>query len=934
MLHNLCAAQVTPPAQSCKPRLNPVQYDDIGVKSTFCPNYDERTDAEASVRRRNITMNEKALRILEYPKIIAQLTECAASQPGKALCRALEPSVSLAEIRRMQAETGDALHRIYAKGNLSLSGVKDLRGDIRRLEIGSSLGITELLDIAKLLDAAQRARQYEKTEGTGKASGQSAAGSSAASGGGAGKRSGSAAGRTGSAADRAGRSGDGQRHDAGHGRRQGRREEEITPHWTRRQAAPAEQIPEEDPALMDDSLTELFRGVEPLPALNREIRRCILSEDEIADDASPELRRIRRQISLSQERIHSQLTEIVNGSARQYLQDALITQRDGRYCIPVRAEHRAQVPGMIHDQSASGSTLFVEPMAIVKLNNDIRQLEADEKAEIQKILAALSEEAAGHSEVLITDIEVLTALDFIFARAQLARKMNATRPDFNEEGIIDLHRARHPLIDRRTVVPVDISLGQSYDLLIISGPNTGGKTVSLKTVGLLTLMGQAGLHIPAAEHSKLSLFTEVFADIGDEQSIEQSLSTFSSHMTNIVSFWDKADEKSLVLFDELGAGTDPEEGAALAIAILSSLHGRGIRTIATTHYSELKIYALSTPGVENGCCEFDVATLRPTYRLLIGVPGKSNAFAISRKLGLPDEVIESAKLHLTDAEEDFEDVISDLEDRRVSMEKAENEMTRDRDEIRSLRESLERRSRCLEESREKILAKAREEAAQILRDTKAYADETIRNYNRYGGEANAAREMERERTRLREKMNAMEKKDGKGSNQGPAPMAEDRRVIDPKKLKVGDTVFVKSMNLKGSVMTLPDQKGNLQVRMGILHSQVNISDLELVDDVTIHTPHLNRTGAGRVSVAKSASVSAEINLLGKTVDEAVAELEKYLDDAYIAHLPSVRIVHGKGTGALRKGVHDYLRRQKKVASFRLGQFGEGDAGVTIVNFKD
>lgn len=852
-------------------------------------------------------MNEKALRVLEYPKIILQLTECATSQPGKTLCRALQPSDSLPEILRTQRETSDALRRIYAKGNLSFSGVRDIRPDVRRLEIGSSLGITELLDIAKLLEAAQRAHQYEKTEAAQKGAPASRPQASAASSSGSGKNSG----------------------------KNRRREDEITPHWTKNQTAQAVPADVEEEDFFEDSLTDMFRGIDPLVSLCREIRRCILSEEEIADDASPELRRIRRQIHLSQERIHSQLAEIVNGSARQYLQDALITQRDGRYCIPVRAEHRSQVPGMIHDQSASGSTLFVEPMAIVKLNNDIRQLEADEKAEIQKILASLSEEAAKYSENLITNVEVLTALDFIFARAQLARKMNATMPDFNEDGIIDLRRARHPLIDRRTVVPVDIGLGDTYDLLIISGPNTGGKTVSLKTVGLLTLMGQAGLHIPTAEHSRLSLFTEVYADIGDEQSIEQSLSTFSSHMTNIVSFWDKADEKSLVLFDELGAGTDPEEGAALAIALLSSLHERGIRTVATTHYSELKIYALSTPGVENGCCEFDVATLRPTYRLLIGVPGKSNAFAISRKLGLPDDVIESAKLHLSDAEEDFEDVISDLEDRRISMEKAENEMTRDRDEIRSLRASLERRSRNLEDSREKILAKAREEAAQILRDTKAYADETIRNYNKYGSDANAARQMERERTQLRERMNALDKNSKKGKgDKDVSTIGQEHKVLDPKKLRVGDSVFVKSMNLKGTVMTLPDQKGSLQVRMGILNSKVNVSDLELIDEVTIKAPNLSRTGSGKVRMSKSAAVSMEINLLGKTVDEAVSELDKYLDDAYMAHLPSVRIVHGKGTGALRKGVHDYLRKQKKVASFRLGEFGEGDAGVTIVKFRE
>ena len=794
-------------------------------------------------------MNEKALRVLEYPKIIEMLTEQAASAPGKEKCRQLIPSSDLAEVIRMQRETGDALKRIYRKGAISFSGVKDLRADIMRLTIGSSFGISELLDIAKLLDAAGRAKQYAKAENL--------------------------------------------------------REEEAEP----------------------DSLDPMFQGIEPLPALAREIRRCILSEEEIADDASPALRHIRRQISLSAERIRSQLNSIVNGSMRAYLQDAIITQRDGRYCIPVKAEHRSQVPGMIHDQSSTGSTLFVEPMAVVKLNNDIRQLEADEKKEIERILAVLSASAAEQSEYLISDIQLMTELDFIFARASLAKKMNATAPDFNEDGIVDLHRARHPLIDRKKVVPIDIRVGRDFDLLVISGPNTGGKTVSLKTVGLLTLMGQAGLHIPAAEHSELTLFTEVFADIGDEQSIEQSLSTFSSHMTNIVSFWKMADEKSLVLFDELGAGTDPEEGAALAIAILSSLHGRGIRTIATTHYSELKIYALSTYGVENACCEFDVGTLRPTYRLLIGVPGKSNAFAISRKLGLPEEIIEEARRHISEEEEDFEDVISDLENRRLSMEQAEDEISRNRAQIKALRDSLASSQQRLNDSREKILEKARQEAAQILRETKQYADETIRNYNKYGGSANAAREMERERTRLREKIASMDQAKSEAAVKTP------HRELTAEKIHIGDRVHVISMNLDGTVLSLPDAKGNLQVQMGILHSQVSLKDIALIEEAPRQDKKVSSSGAGRVKMSKSASVSTEINLLGKTVDEALPELDKYLDDAYLAHLPSVRIVHGKGTGALRKAVHDYLRRQKHVNSYRLGQFGEGDAGVTIVTFR-
>lgn len=802
-------------------------------------------------------MNEKALRVLEYQKIITSLAACAASDPGKAKCRALIPSTDLTQIRRMQTETADALKRIYARGSLSFFGVRDMRGDIKRLQIGASMSITELLSVAALLEAAARAKQYEN-EKTNSVS----------------------------------------------------------------------AVSSEDEA-EGDSLTQMFSDLAPVDSLRREIRRCILSEDEIADDASPELRRIRRQISASEGRVHTQLSSIVSGPQRMYLQDALITQRDGRYCIPVRAEYRSLVPGMIHDQSSSGSTLFIEPMAIVKLNNDIRQLQAEEKAEIDKVLAALSESAAISAQELIDDITILTELDFIFARAGLARKMDATLPEFDEDGIIDLHRARHPLIDPKKVVPVDIRLGKDFDLLIISGPNTGGKTVSLKTVGLLTLMGQAGLHIPAAEHSLLALFHEVFADIGDEQSIEQSLSTFSSHMTNIVSFWKNADEHSLVLFDELGAGTDPEEGAALAISILSNLHARGIRTIATTHYSELKIYALSTLSVENACCEFDVATLRPTYRLLIGVPGKSNAFAISRKLGLPDEIIEDAKKHITQEEEDFEDVISDLENRRVSMEKAQEEIARNRIQIQQLKDRLAMKEQKLEDSREKILEKARAEAESILRETKQYADETIRNYNRYGAQANseAARQMERQRSQLREKMGSFEKK------KSPEPANVPHKALDVRSLHIGDTVHVLSMDLKGTLLSKPDAKGNVQVQMGILHSQVNVKDLEPVDEVTVSTPALSQTSSGQVRMMKSASVSTEINLLGKTSDEAIQELDKYLDDAFLAHLPSVRIVHGKGTGVLRKAVHEYLRRQKHVSSYRLGEFGEGDAGVTIVTFK-
>lgn len=831
-------------------------------------------------------MNEKALRILEYPKIREMLVACAGSFPGRQKCQALLPSQDLQEVQRMQTETADALRRIYEKGSVSFSGVKDMRADIARLQIGGSLSITELLDIAKLLETAARVKSWEDKPSEKKPEPAVV--------------------------------------------------EDGTAHWTKNRQMAAEEAGagagrresgEEADQPEKDSLTELFCDLEPVPSLVREIRRCILSEDEIADDASVNLRRIRRQISLSEERIHSQLQQMVNGPARAFLQDAVITQRDGRYCLPVRSEYRSQVPGMIHDQSASGQTIFVEPMTVVKLNNDIRTLEAEEKKEIEKILQELSEKAAEQSDALISDIQILSELDFIFARAVLAKKMNATQPDFNEQGIVDIRRARHPLIDRRRVVPVDIRLGEDFDQLVISGPNTGGKTVSLKTIGLLEIMGLSGLHIPAKEHSRLSMFTEIYADIGDEQSIEQSLSTFSSHMTNIVSFWEAADEKSLVLFDELGAGTDPEEGAALAISILAHLHSRGIRTVATTHYSEVKIYALSTDGVENACCEFDVATLRPTYRLLLGVPGKSNAFAISKRLGLPDEIIEDAKGRIADEQESFESVISDLESRRVSMEKAESAMTKDQAEIRRLRRSLEEQEKKLAESKDKILEKARQQAADLLRDTKQYADETIRAFNKMSGNAISARDMERRRTALRGKMDEMESSRKKEKEKTP------HKAVDARKLQVGDSVKVLSLNLKGIVRSLPDKSGNIDVQMGILHSVVNVKDIELLDEVSIKGPSYEHTATGKVRISKSVSVSPEINLLGMTVDEAVSVLDKYLDDAAIAHLDEVRVVHGKGTGALRAGVQNFLRKNKHVQSYRLGEYGEGDAGVTIVKLK-
>ena len=673
-----------------------------------------------------------------------------------------------------------------------------------------------------------------------------------------------------------------------------------------------------------DCLDIYFDGLEPLTPLSNEIERCIISEDEISDDASSALKHIRRSINNLNDRVHTTLSGLVNGSLRTYLQDALISMRGDRYCIPVKAEYRSQVQGLIHDQSASGSTLFIEPMAIVKLNNDLKELYVQEQDEIRKILASLSEEAAQYIEEIRTDYRSLTDLDFIFARGALALTMRASRPILNEEGRIRIREGRHPLLDQKKVVPITVSLGDEFSLLIITGPNTGGKTVSLKTVGLLTLMGQAGLHIPAGDRSEIAVFRQVYADIGDEQSIEQSLSTFSSHMTNIVSFLKKVDDRSLVLFDELGAGTDPTEGAALAIAILSHLHKRNIRTMATTHYSELKIYALSTPGVENACCEFDVESLRPTYRLLIGIPGKSNAFAISGKLGLPGYIIDDAKKRLSEQDVSFEDLLSDLEASRRTIEKEQAEIAAYKKEAETLKRQAVQKQEKLEEQRDRIIREANEKANAILREAKEVADETIRNFHKFGKENISAAEMEKERERLRKKI-----KDTSAS--ASLKTNKPKKTYKPSDFKLGESVKVLSMNLTGTIGSLPDARGNVTVQMGILRSQVNISDLEIIEEVSPYAPkRMNRTAKSKIKMSKSLSVSPEINLLGKTVDEAVAELDKYLDDALLSHLNSVRVVHGKGTGALRKGIHEYLRRQKHVKSYRLAEFGEGDAGVTIV----
>ena len=683
----------------------------------------------------------------------------------------------------------------------------------------------------------------------------------------------------------------------------------------------------ESDAEQRDCLDPFFDALEPLSPLCQEIRRCLLSEDEIADDASPGLKNVRRQIRLTNERVHQQLTSMVNSAdISSKLQDSLITMRGGRYCLPVKAEYRSQIQGMIHDQSSSGSTLFIEPMAVVKLNNELRELDGKEKEEIAKVLADLSRQCGEHADLLETDLRVLTQLDFIFARAVFSRSYKGTEPRFNEDGRIHIKKARHPLLNPKTVVPIDITLGEDYRLLLVTGPNTGGKTVSLKTVGLLTLMGQSGLHIPAFDQSELAVFDQVYADIGDEQSIEQSLSTFSSHMTNIISIIDQSDNHSLVLLDELCAGTDPTEGAALAMSILKNFLIRGVTVMATTHYSELKVFALSTQGACNACCEFDVATLSPTYRLLIGIPGKSNAFAISSKLGLPAFMIEDARKYLSAADQSFEDLLADLETSRSTIEKEREDIQNYKKEIARLKEKLEARQENLSRQKENILRDANEKARKILQDAKDYADQTIRDMNKLaaGKSLESAREMEKKRSAVRERLNKLE--------DHPSPKAAASVKNRPEDFHPGDSVRVISMNLKGIVTSRPDSSGKVAVQMGILKSMVDINDLELLDEEVIKAPTLKKTGAGKIKMSKSLSVNTSLNLIGKTTAEAIPELDKYLDDAYLAHLKQVTIIHGRGTGKLRAAVHARLKKCRYVKSFRLGTFGEGETGVTIVDF--
>ena len=794
-------------------------------------------------------MNKKALRVLEYDKIIERLSEHATSEPGRKLCRELEPSTDIKRIRKDLEKTNDAIARIFKKGSVNFGDNRDFSGALKALKIGSSLDMAGLLRLSAFLDNVARVKNFG---------------------------------------------------------RPGREDENR------------------------DSLSESFELLEPLSPVSSEIKKCIVSEDEMNSDASPALRHIRRGIMLTNDRIHEQLGRMINGSLRSYLQDAVVTMRGDRYCIPVKAEYKSQVNGIVHDQSSSGSTLFVEPAAVVELNNKLKELGLQESAEIEKILYELSLMVAEHVDTIRYNCEIMSDLDFIFAKASYALEINGIVPIFNDHHAFDLKKARHPLIPKDKVVPIDVYGGRDFDMLIITGPNTGGKTVTLKTVGLLTLMGQAGLAIPAGDKSELSVFEEVYADIGDEQSIEQSLSTFSSHMTNTVSILEAADENSLCLFDELGAGTDPTEGAALAIAILNELHERKIRTLATTHYSELKVYALNTKGVQNASCEFDVESLKPTYRLLIGLPGKSNAFAISSKLGLSDKIIEAARQQIDTDDKRFEDLIADLEKSRKIIENERLEIEQYKHEAKELRRQLEQKSDKLDRQREDILREANEQAREILQEAKDVADETIRVFRKAGPNA-SMQDLERTRTSLGQKISDKNK-----AISGKEKPKEDHPVLKESQLKLGESVRIVSMGLKGTISSKPDKDGNIFVQCGIMKTKANIRDLVLIGDedpkAAMKKFYGRNTSGGKMDLSRSANIRTEINLIGKNSDDAIAALDKYLDDAYMSHLNTVRVVHGKGSGILRQAVQQHLKSVPYVKSFKLGEFGEGDAGVTIVTF--
>ena len=791
-----------------------------------------------------VVMEEKTLKILEYDKILERLSTYATSEAGREYCLRLTPSSNFRHLSLWQKNTTDACTRIRLSGHsVSFRGLKDIPDTLKRIDMGASLSIPELLAVSAVLTVSDRVKRFDA-------------------------------------------------YDEGD----------------------------------EDSLSEMFGMIDPLNDINRNLQRCIIDEETIADDASPGLFSIRKRMQKAESDIHDTMAARLN-SSREYLTDAVITLRDGRYCLPVKAEYKSKVPGIVHDTSSTGLTLFIEPMAVVNLNNELRELAGEELKEIERILSELSSSLMPYTDTIADNIKLLKKLDMIFAKALYSNDIDGTEPKFSRDKSIDFKEARHPLIDKEKAVPVNVRLGSDFGLLIITGPNTGGKTVSLKTVGLLTLMAQSGLHIPAADGSFAGIYKNVFADIGDEQSIEQSLSTFSSHMTNTVHILNEADPDCLCLFDELGSGTDPTEGAALGIAILDFLHNMKVNTMATTHYAELKIYALETPGVENACCEFDVETLKPTYKLLIGVPGRSNAFAISERLGLPQYIIDEARRRIDTENESFETVIRQLNEDRIGAEKAREDADKYRLESEKLRNRLKEREEKLEKNRDKIINEAKQEAQRILKEAKETADSAIRNINQLKSVEDYAK-AEKERERLRKNLKDTASK-GRFGEKGPS------QPVSPKKIKVGDMVRVMPMGgVTAEVMSLPDKDNNISVRIGFMQSRVSVRDVEFAGNSNAQAskPKQPAKKSGSYS-PKALTVSHELNLIGMTTDEARPVLEKYLDDAYLAHMDQVRIVHGRGTGALKNMVHERLKKIKYVDSFRLGVFGEGDTGVTIVKFK-
>lgn len=785
-------------------------------------------------------MNQKVLKTIEYTKIIAMLIEEAESSLGKERAEALLPSSDFYEVERNLLETEEAESRIRLKGPVSFRGIMDLRPYFPRLQLGASLSISELYQVARMLESSKKVK--------------------------------------------------------------------------------------EQGGEIEDSLLAYFEEIDSLEEIRRELARSIESEERLFDDASKELSDIRRKEKGIEGKITEELNRILN-EKRSMLQEGVITLRNGRHVFPVKAEYKNAFHGIVHDESSTGVTLFMEPLSIVQLENNLSELFSLEKQEVEKILLTLSLKLSPNLPVLERNLELLSHLDFVFAKAKLGKKMDGVRPALEKEKKLKLLDARHPLIPKDKVIPISIHIGESFRLLVITGPNTGGKTVCLKTLGLLQLMGQAGLLIPAFQGSSITVFKEIYADIGDEQSIEQSLSTFSAHMTNTVKILSEADSDCLCLFDELGAGTDPTEGAALALGILHELYEREVTTLATTHYAEIKLYALSTEGVENAACEFDVESLRPTYRLLIGVPGKSNAFAIAKKLGLSEKIIEDARGRIGEEDLHFEDLISDLEDSKRLAERERLEIEQYKEEVERLKARARESTKGIEKGREKILNRAREEAAKILSDAKETADSIVKEIRKRENGGGSSLEVEQIRSKLKKKMEETQAFSGQ-SVKGPM------QTISLKNLKLGDKVRLLNMhNVVGTVTELPDKNGMFTVSAGILRTKVSAKEVEFIQHKEKEAPVRNQGKTAGLGRAKAMGISPEINLIGKMTADALPELNKYLDDAFLAKLPQVRVVHGRGTGALRKMVQDCAKKNKHIESFRLGEYGEGSDGVTMIYFK-